>query len=120
MHKPLWFLLLLLAGPDSAPAAETPAATPEGLAFFEQKIRPLLAEHCYDCHSTQAKKLKGGLYLDTKDGWEKGGDSGEPALRPGRPEDSLLIRSVRHDDPDAAMPPKKPRLTDAAIADLVT
>jgi hypothetical protein len=90
------------------------------MAFFEQKIRPLLAEHCYDCHSAQAKKLKGNLCLDTKAGWEKGGDSGEPALRPGQPEESLLIQSVRHDDPDAAMPPKKPRLPDAAIADLVT
>ena len=118
MHKFLWFSLLLLAGPGSAPAAET--LTAEGTAFFEQKIRPLLVEHCYECHSAQAKKLKGNLYLDTRAGWEKGGDSGEPALRPGQPEESLLIQSVRHDDPDAAMPPKKPRLPDAAIADLVT
>jgi mono/diheme cytochrome c family protein len=90
------------------------------VAFFEQKVRPVLVEHCYSCHSTQAKKLKGNLYLDTKAGWQKGGDSGEPAIIPGKPEESLLIRSIQHLEADLEMPPKKPKLPDAVIADLVT
>lgn len=99
----------------SSPLAADPAAT----AFFEQKIRPVLVEHCYSCHSAEAKKLKGNLYLDSKAGWEKGGDSGEPAIMPGKPDESLLIRTVQHLEPDMEMPPKKPKLPDAVIADLV-
>ena len=93
--------------------------SPEGVAFFEQKIRPLLVEHCYECHSAEAKKLKGNLFLDSKTGWEKGGDSGEPVIIPGNIEASQLLKSVRHEDPDTAMPPKKPKLRDASIAALI-
>lgn len=96
------------------------AADPAGIAFFEQKIRPALAEHCYECHSAGAKKLKANLYLDSKAGWEKGGDSGEPAIIPGDPERSLLVRSIRHVDDDLQMPPRSDRLPDAVIADFVT
>ncbi|MCX6858168.1 MAG: DUF1549 domain-containing protein [Verrucomicrobia bacterium] len=98
----------------------TLAADPAGVAFFEQKVRPVLAEHCYSCHSAQAKKLKGNLYLDSKAGWEKGGDSGDPIIVPGKPEASLLIRSIQHLEADMEMPPKKPKLPEAVIADLVT
>lgn len=90
----------------------------DGLAFFEQKVRPVLVEHCYSCHSAGAKKLKGNLLLDTRSGWMKGGDSGEPTILPGRPEESLLMRSIRHQEPDLEMPPRKPKLSDAVIADL--
>ena len=96
------------------------AADPAGITFFEQKIRPVLVEQCYSCHSAEAKKLKGNLYLDTRAGWEKGGDSGEPVIVPGKPEASLLIRTVQHLEADMEMPPKKPKLPDAVIADLVT
>ena len=96
------------------------AASSSDTAFFEQKIRPVLAEHCYECHSAQAKKVKGGLLLDSKAGWQKGGDSGKPIIVSGKPEESLLIQSVRHEVEDLAMPPKKPKLPDAVIADLVT
>jgi mono/diheme cytochrome c family protein len=96
------------------------AAESEGVAFFEQRIRPVLIEHCYECHSAEAKKLKGNLYLDSKAGWQKGGDSGKPIIIPGKPEESLLIQSVRHEVEDLEMPPKKPKLPDAVIADLVT
>ncbi len=95
-------------------------AAADGIAFFEQKVRPVLVEHCYECHSAEAKKLKGNLYLDSKTGWEKGGDSGDPIIVPGRPEASLLIRTVQHLEEDLEMPPKKPKLPDAVIADLVT
>jgi hypothetical protein len=93
--------------------AEDPAA----LEFFEKKIRPVLAEHCLSCHSAaaaQAKKLKAGLYLDTRDGLLKGGDSG-PAVVVGKPGDSLLIQAV-HFTGDTKMPPKG-KLPAAVIAD---
>ena len=109
--KPLAILLLA--------SSSALAADPAGIAFFEQKVRPVLVEHCYSCHSAEAKKLKGNLYLDSKAGWEKGGDSGEPAVVPGKPEDSLLLLTVQHLEEDMEMPPKKPKLPDAVIADLV-
>lgn len=109
-------LFLFIAGM----LVHTASASPNGLLFFEQKVRPVLIEHCYSCHSAQAKKLKGNLYLDSKAGWQKGGDSGEPAIIPGKPEESLLIRTIQHIEEDLEMPPKKPKLGDAIIADLVT
>ena len=84
-----------------------------GVLFFEKHIRPALIENCYKCHSEEAKKLKGGLYLDSKPGWEKGGDIG-PALIPGNIEASLMLRAIRHEDPDLEMPPKK-RLSDDIV-----
>jgi hypothetical protein len=97
-------------------AGALPAATPEeGVAFFEKRVRPLLAEHCYECHG--AKKAKGNLRLDSRDGWLKGGDSGT-ALLPGKPDDSLLIKGIRHWDKDFKMPPEKPLLP-AQVADLI-
>jgi mono/diheme cytochrome c family protein len=108
------FILLSLT------ASTANAADPAGLAFFEQKIRPVLVAHCYECHSAEAKKLKGNLYLDSKAGWEKGGDSGEAVIVPGRPESSLLIRTVQHREVGLEMPPNKPQLSAATIADLVT
>ena len=109
------FALLLV--PPVRLSAAVPLA-PEQLQFFEQKIRPVLVEHCYECHSAQAKKVKGGLLLDTKSGWQKGGDTAEPAIVPGDTGKSPLLRAVRHDDPDLAMPPKKPKLSDTIITDL--
>ncbi len=106
--------LLALATPIRA----AHAIPPEQRQFFEQKIRPVLVEYCYECHSAQTKKVKSGLLLDSKEGWQKGGDAGKPAVLPGDTEKSLLLRAVRHDDPDLAMPPKKPRLSDSIIADL--
>ena len=86
-----------------------------GGAFFEQKIRPVLVEHCYECHSEQAKKIKGGLRLDFRAGWVAGGDGGTAAIIPGKPEESLLIRVVQHLEEDLAMPPKKPKLSDLSL-----
>jgi hypothetical protein len=77
-----------------------------GLVFFESNIRPILAVHCYDCHSSEEGVSKGGLTLDTRAGWEMGGDSG-PAIVAGKVEESLLIKAVRYTDADLAMPPKK-------------
>src|SRR5678816_1800898 len=66
-----------------------------GIEFFEKKVRPVLADNCYKCHSAEAEKLKGGLRLDTRDSVLKGGDNG-PAIVPGDPEKSLLIKAVRY------------------------
>jgi mono/diheme cytochrome c family protein len=102
-------------------AAQLVAADdPAGVAFFEQKIRPVLVEQCYECHSAKAKKVKSGLYLDSKAGWQKGGDSGKPIIIPGKPDEGLLLRSMRHLEVDLEMPPKKPKLPDAVIADFAT
>ncbi|MCY2962511.1 MAG: DUF1549 domain-containing protein [Planctomycetota bacterium] len=68
----------------------------DGVEFFEKKIRPVLVEHCYQCHSAESKTLEGTLRLDLKAGWQLGGDSGEPAVVPGKPDESPLIRAVRH------------------------
>lgn len=89
-----------------------------GIAFFEQKIRPALVEHCYACHSASAKKIRGGLLLDSKAGWEKGGDSGQSVIKVGKATESQLIKSIKHEG-DYAMPPGK-KLPDAVIADFVT
>ncbi len=78
--------------------------TPADVEFFETKVRPLLAEHCHDCHG--GEKTKGGLALDTRAGWQKGGESGA-VITPGNPDDSLLIKAVRYEDEDLAMPPMK-------------
>ena len=81
------------------------AASPPDIAFFEKHIRPVLVEHCYQCHSAGAKKLKAGLRLDYKGGWEKGGESG-PALVSGKPEESRLLEAIRYQNVDLEMPPK--------------
>jgi mono/diheme cytochrome c family protein len=110
-------LVVILAAGLGLARAATPA--PEEIAFFEQKVRPVLIAHCHECHSVEAKKLKGGLLLDSRAGWQRGGDSGLPAVVPGNPDESLLIRAVRHADEDLAMPPKQPKLPETVIADLV-
>jgi len=99
-------LLCLLAGLAAvrADAAELPR---EHLEFFEKKIRPVLVERCYECHSAAAKRNKGGLTLDTRDGILKGGDAG-PVLVAGDPEKSKLIEAVRYKNRDLQMPPKSP------------
>jgi hypothetical protein len=107
-------LLSLLVFPALAPAAEP---TPAQLDFFEKKIRPVLVEHCYRCHSQQSEKIKGGLTLDTRVGLLQGGNSG-PAVVPGNPEASLLIRAVRYTDKGLQMPPRGKKLAAGQITDL--
>jgi cytochrome c553 len=95
-------------GPVGAAHAQASAVTSaEGVAFFEKKIRPVLVTECYECHSSgKGKKTRGGLALDTRDGVRKGGDTG-PAIVPGSPEKSLLIKALSHANPKLAMPPRK-------------
>ncbi len=73
-------------------------------AFFDSKVLPILQQRCFECHS-HASKIKGGLALDSRSGWEEGGDNG-PAIKPGQVEASLLIKAVRYVDAEFEMPPK--------------
>lgn len=86
----------------------------EGIAFFETHVRPILMERCLDCHSEDAGKRKGGLWLDRKEAWQMGGDGG-PAIVPGNLEDSLLVHTIRYLEPSLQMPPKS-KLPDKEIA----
>lgn len=86
--------------------------------FFEKKVRPVLVKYCYECHSRHAKEAKGELRLDLKAGWQRGGQSGEPAIVPGKPDESPLIRAIRHDGDVSAMPPQQPKLPQSVVADL--
>jgi hypothetical protein len=101
---------LAVAGPVAA------SPSPEQLAFFESKIRPVLVQHCYSCHSAEALaggKLKAELLLDSRSGMAKGGESG-PAVVPGDTEASLILAALKHEGFD--MPPAG-KLPDDVIAD---
>lgn len=93
----------------------TAAADSEEVTFFRTKIEPVLKSECYSCHSGDAKELQGGLLLDSRAAILRGGESG-PAVVPGKVADSLLMQALRHEG-GMQMPPKKPRLADAVLAD---
>ncbi len=118
MKYPLPGMIMLSVLAITTTPATAADADPQGIAFFESKIRPVLVEHCYQCHSAKAvaaKSLKGGLLLDTKAGVLAGGESGA-VIVPGKPEESLLISALRHESFE--MPPKS-KLEDKVIADFV-
>ena len=90
------------------------AQTLEEIDFFEKRVRPVLAENCFACHSEQAPQPMSGLRVDTRDALLQGGDRG-PAVVPGQPSESRLIQAVRHQG--LVMPPNG-KLADHQIADL--
>lgn len=110
MTLPLWTFSLALVLQTS------PARQQDDANFFEQRIRPLLIQKCYQCHA--GTKAGGGLRLDSRSGWQHGGDSG-PAIVPGQPERSLLIRAVRYESLEMPPPEEGARLTQQQVADLV-
>jgi hypothetical protein len=106
------FLTLALTAP--LVLAAPPATAADGETFFEARVRPVLVESCFKCHG--GAKTSHGLRVDSREALQKGGDSG-PAIVPGDPEKSLLVRAIRHHSDDLKMPPGKP-LPDVAVADL--
>jgi hypothetical protein len=112
--RPLGFVVTAASLLAASVAVASP--TPEGIAFFESKIRPVLAAHCYSCHSAEALragKLKAALLVDTRAGMQKGGESGA-AVVPGKRDDSLLLAALKYDGFE--MPPAG-KLPDQVIAD---
>src|SRR6188768_500471 len=89
-------------------------AAAQDAAFFEDKVLPILKARCFECHSHESGKMKGGLTLDSRSGWQTGGNTG-PAIIPGKPDESLLVKAVRRSDKDLEMPPKE-KLADGEIA----
>src|SRR5439155_4231915 len=121
-HLKLGLLISFVAGPLlSAALASSAQFKSEDYDFFEKKIRPVLVEHCYKCHSASAEKVKGNLLLDSREGMLKGGESGKPAVLAGDAEKSRLIEAIRYTNDDLQMPPKEAggKLSDEQIADFI-
>src|SRR5438067_162314 len=117
MSTRLRFSLSALLAIIALAAPRSSAVDTGGMEFFETKIRPVLVERCYTCHSAKAEKLKSGLRLDTRQGIFAGGESGAPAVVPGKLEDSLLISAIRYEEGGLQMPPKA-KLAPQQIADI--
>jgi hypothetical protein len=105
--------IVVLTSYSAAAAAEDP------IDFFEKRVRPILVEHCQECHG--ADEASSGLRLDSRDGWKTGGERGA-AIVPGKPDQSLLVKAVRYTDKKLQMPPPDEggKLTDRQITDLTT
>ncbi|HBB73720.1 MAG TPA: hypothetical protein DC048_04625, partial [Planctomycetaceae bacterium] len=97
-------------------AAARGEPAPADAAFFTDRVLPILRERCFGCHAHDTE-TSGGLALDVRSGWERGGRSG-PAVVPGKPAESLLVAAVRRVPPDRAMPPDE-SLPDEEVATLV-
>src|SRR5688572_2631906 len=91
-------LVVAAMGPLARCAHAANPADAAGVEFFEAKVRPVLVERCYQCHSSSAKQLKAGLKLDTRAAMLKGGESELPAIVPANLDDSTLIRAIRYED----------------------
>jgi len=113
----LTFILVVTAVTDVLGDQDVPELSTSELTFFEAKIRPVLVEHCYECHSEKTGGAEGNLQLDSRTAIRSGGDRG-PAVVPGDLEASWLWASVTHADADLRMPPKRERLSNTVLADL--
>jgi hypothetical protein len=102
----LLMLFLFVPAAGAQPQEKSAPAGPDQIAFFEKNIRPVLVRECYSCHASTAKKIKGKLTLDTRDGIRKGGETG-PAVVPGDPKKSLLLQAIQQTHEDLKMPPNK-------------
>lgn len=114
-----WCACLAQAGfAHGAEETSAPTITAEQKQFFDQRVKPVLEKNCFKCHSHLADKIRGGLVVDSRDGLLEGGDSGA-AIVPGKPDESLLIQSIRYaPDADYQMPPGGNKLPDEEIAAL--
>ncbi len=119
-----WIAGFLVLTGGLASAADPEVFSPVKLTethrdFFESRIRPVLIEHCHECHSTGAAEIESDFLLDTREGIRKGGKSGRDAVIPGDPAGSLLLEAMRHLNPELQMPPKT-KLPDTVLADFET
>ncbi len=108
------FVLSLFA--TSVRSQESPSASE--LEFFEKRIRPVLVERCYECHSVESGKAKGGLRMDSREAMRRGGET-RPAVVPGDLDRSLILEAIRYGNQDLKMPPKG-RLSENVVADFET
>src|SRR5713101_2370156 len=108
-----WTLPALVILASLGPGARSAPPSAANIEFFEKKIRPVLVENCHKCHG--AAKQKGKLQLDSRAAMLKGGETG-PAIVPGEPAKSLLLKAIGYKDPDLRMPPKG-KLADEHLAD---
>ncbi|MDA1054440.1 MAG: PSD1 and planctomycete cytochrome C domain-containing protein [Planctomycetota bacterium] len=116
-YQPLASAFVIVLAAVASGIAQDAARDVDGTRFFSEKIEPLLKSHCFECHSHAAGEMEGRLTLDSKSGWAEGGGRG-PAIVPGNPADSLLIKAVRRGDAKLRMPPDE-KLSDANIELLV-
>ena len=114
MMKSILFFCILVQSTLFSLALAADELSPEQLEFFENKIRPVLIENCYKCHTVEGGQ-RGGLLLDSRQGWQDGGDTG-PVIVQGNAEESALIQAIRYTDPDFQMPPDGP-LPETVIRD---
>jgi hypothetical protein len=114
MKKAILIYTALTTALVAAPQQKPPTA--DEIEFFEKKIRPILVNHCYTCHSADTQP-HGELRVDDPNGLLTGGNSG-PAVVPGHPEQSLMLERIRSADPKRRMPREGAPLTEAEIADL--
>ncbi|MCA9125717.1 MAG: PSD1 domain-containing protein [Planctomycetales bacterium] len=118
-----WFFLLVMTTSivvDMAGVSDAQSSN-ESVEFFEARIRPVLVEKCYPCHSVEAGKSEGGLYLDSRTGIRAGGESGT-AIQPGNSQDSLLASRIADRSDDDRMPPPEfgERLSADVVADFLS
>ncbi len=108
-------LTMMLVGSTMAVVAEETSFQPHDIEYFEKKVRPLLAQHCYECHSSTAETVHGGLRLDSPEALKQGGDSG-PAIDADDPAGSLLVQAIEYTG-DIEMPPDG-KMQESDIAEL--
>ncbi len=119
MPRSLVLLLVIAASASATEPNSGPKSQPDhqaGVEFFERRIRPIFVEHCYSCHSSEAKRVEGNLRLDSPAALLRGGDSGA-VIEPGKPEESILFAAVSYSDEASNMPPEG-KLSDRALADV--
>ena len=107
MRSLSFFALLGFAwcgGASRTDAQDATQADAAGFEFFESQVRPVLVQRCHECHSSESDPVEGGLRLDSRDAWRRGGDSGA-AIVPGKPTESRMFKAVLYQDPTLAMPP---------------
>lgn len=104
--RPFAFVLAWLLAPNLDLCADDPNSNSESDLFFVEQVEPILKQHCFGCHSHTAGEMEGGLTLDWRGGWLAGGERG-PAIVPGKPDESLLVRAIRRQDDQLSMPPEE-------------